>query len=139
MNILEIIERKAGVLKDDECWETSHRSASTGYCRVKQQRLHRVAYEAHHAEPIPDGMMVCHTCDNRRCFNPAHLFLGSAKNNHDDCVAKGRFFFTSRPRQYDYSLIHQLHTNGLTIQQIATEIGADWSTVERVIKEQLPP
>ena len=137
MNILEIIERKAGVLRDDECWETSHRSASHGYCRVKQLRLHRVAYEAHYAEPIPDGMMVCHKCDNRRCFNPAHLFLGTAKDNHADCVTKGRFDHVQRPRQYDYSQIRQLSDDGFTIAQIASFIGAHWTTVERVVKNQL--
>lgn len=40
--------------------------------------------------PIPNGMYVLHSCDNKKCYNVDHLFLGSAKDNHDDAVRKGR-------------------------------------------------
>lgn len=56
----------------------------------KQQMAHRAAWEFWRG-PIPAGMIVCHRCDNRRCINPDHLFIGTTQDNVDDKMAKGRF------------------------------------------------
>lgn len=50
---------------------------------------HRVSWEIHNG-PIPDGLFVCHHCDVRHCVRPDHLFLGTAKDNVADMIAKGR-------------------------------------------------
>jgi hypothetical protein len=50
----------------------------------------RVIYEMWHAVRIPDGMLVCHYCDNPPCCNPLHLWIGSLNDNRQDCVRKGR-------------------------------------------------
>ena len=57
--------------------------------RCKKVRAHRFSWEFHRG-PIPDGMMVCHTCDNRKCCNPDHIFLGDGLANMQDMVNKGR-------------------------------------------------
>lgn len=53
-------------------------------------RAHRVAWEVHNGLEIPPGMCVLHRCDNPPCINPAHLFLGTLKDNSQDMKAKGR-------------------------------------------------
>jgi hypothetical protein len=52
-------------------------------------RSHRFAYELEHG-PIPDGLFVLHRCDNRKCCNPKHLFIGTQADNMHDMDAKGR-------------------------------------------------
>lgn len=61
---------------------------ATGPVRV-QVLTHRYSWELANG-PIPDGMQVCHRCDNPRCVRPAHLFLGTHAHNHRDLDAKKR-------------------------------------------------
>jgi len=51
---------------------------------------HRLAWELHNHE-IPKGVQVLHKCDNRKCINPAHLCIGSQKDNTQDAISKGRY------------------------------------------------
>jgi hypothetical protein len=58
--------------------------------RLKKSMLaHRVAWEQAFGA-IPPGTCILHKCDNRACINPEHLFLGTRKDNAEDCVRKGR-------------------------------------------------
>lgn len=78
----------------DDCWNWKAKAKSGhGYGIFNlgdhQSNAHRVSWMLSNG-PIPDGLFVCHKCDNPRCCNPNHLFLGTPKDNTDDMNRKGR-------------------------------------------------
>ena len=78
----------------DECWEWKGARVKGGYGNRgigggRSALTHRLAYEWVYG-PIPAGMHVLHRCDNPPCCNPAHLFLGTERDNALDKCRKGR-------------------------------------------------
>jgi len=93
--------------------------------------VHRVAYEEY-VEQIPSGMCVCHRCDNPKCINPEHLFLGTNKENTHDKINKGRENYSpvrgeksgqAKLTEKQVILIKQLYNYGITQKKIASEFG----------------
>lgn len=80
--------------EDTECIEWSKGTDRYGYGLVKyngkMRLVHRVAYEVYHGV-CPDGLHVLHSCDNPKCYNPAHLSLGTHLDNMRDRKAKGHY------------------------------------------------
>lgn len=83
------------------CWEWQGAVSGPGYGQTrffgKSFAAHRVSYEIAYGA-IKKGLFVCHKCDNRKCVNPNHFFLGTAKDNTLDMLSKGRHYSAGKPK-----------------------------------------
>lgn len=93
------------VAKGDDCWEWTgnrHPRRNVGVFRAdarKNEYAPRTSYRLN-VGPIPEGLYVCHHCDNPACVRPDHLFLGTQADNMRDMVEKGRHVSPFRQRTH---------------------------------------
>lgn len=92
-----------------ECWEWKRTPNGAGYGEFCHAGAHCFSFALHFG-PIPRGLCVLHKCDNPKCVNPNHLFLGTHKENAVDKVAKGR----DNPPRGEKHVCHKL-TDALVI------------------------
>jgi hypothetical protein len=98
----------------------------------KSMKASRAAWALFHG-PIPDGINVCHTCDNPICVNPDHLFLGTQADNMRDCSLKGRIP-SSKLNADKVRELWRLHATGLSWRKISKRLGVSERAVGMVLK-----
>jgi len=131
---------------DGACWEWTGSISKGGYGQFAyghedKRGAHRVAWMLS-VGPIPSGMAICHTCDNRRCVRPDHLWIGTIEDNIADMDRKGRRNSSPRHRgettpkaKLTESLVRHIRncrSAGMTCQSISELIGVNESTVNRI-------
>ena len=142
------------VVKADDCWQWTGARDKQGYGRLSPAvgvflRAHRFSWELHNG-PVPEGLLVCHRCDNPECTNPNHLFLGSPQDNMDDKVRKGRWKGCASERMSEIvrarkrpvkellganlSKVLALRNEGKTLTEIGAVFGCDKGSVRRVLE-----
>jgi hypothetical protein len=127
---------------DNGCWLWKAATVHNGYGAFglggKVYRAHRVAFELAHG-PIPNGLLILHKCDNRRCVRHDHLSAGTAKENTADMLAKGRETHGEQVwcAKITYEIaqaIRQERAEGqLTLSQLAVKYGTNTTSVFRIV------
>jgi hypothetical protein len=122
-------------------WQGSTDTAGYGQIHAGKEmlRVHRLAYELE-TGPIPDGLCVCHRCDNRRCCNPEHLFLGTQADNNADRDAKGRGVQRRGERHHAAKLtedqvrgIRAAYAQGAEQPELAQRYGVDSTNIGCIV------
>lgn len=141
---------------DDECWPwTAYRSKKGyGHIKVGGKRgsviaAHRVAYELKLGD-IPPGMLVCHSCDNPPCCNPAHLWVGTNDDNMADMARKGRARAGRQPNDEERARgvgngnakltdadVLSIRRDGRTQEAIARDYGVDRTLVGYIQRRKI--
>ena len=129
------------------CWEWVGKIERGGYARVRLENsrervlVHRLSWEMKNG-PIPEGMLILHKCDNRKCVNPDHLYVGTYQNNTDDMLERGRANKARGERHGRAKLtddqFHQLvsdyNAGGVTQKQLASKYGLHPIYVNKLLR-----
>lgn len=139
--LIERFKRRYVVNKETGCWEWQ-RTTLKGYGAISVdnvlQYAHRVSYELF-VGPIPDGALVCHRCDNRRCVNPEHLYAGDYIDNMRDAQERGQYFRERarnvRLKQATVDEIRELWATGqYTQRELAEKFGTAQGHISRLVR-----
>jgi hypothetical protein len=128
--------------KSDECWLWTGAVSHSGYgiigVQSKHVSTHRFSYHIAYGD-IPNGMVVCHSCDNKLCVNPDHLFAGTQKQNIEDAMRKMRHVHGEKvgiSKLTDKLVIairHEYRYCGFTQVQLAKKYNMSQSQISYVV------
>ena len=132
------LRERLSYVEKNGCWEYSGRKTTKdGYgvlvVNGKSCLAHRASYQEYVGD-IPDGMLVCHKCDNPPCIRPDHLFLGTNRDNTIDALAKGRRRGYSR-QKLTLPVVVAIEKSllaGMAPMQVAAKFGVHSSSIYRI-------
>lgn len=140
--MLKSFEKKA--IRREGCWDwNGSLKGKNGYGTIKSGKdenmmAHRFSWQVNFG-PIPEGLYVCHNCDNRRCTNPQHLFLGTHEDNLRDMISKNRNRGAVGERNIKAVLgnqkvleIRNLLNSGISIKDIAEKFDVAFNTIFKI-------
>jgi hypothetical protein len=100
MNVEDRFFKKVHRSGDGGCWLWTGRKDAKGYGRIAFDgitgRAHRLSFKIFNGS-LPLGKVICHSCDNPSCVNPAHLFVGTVSDNAVDSAQKHRNIMQTNP------------------------------------------
>ena len=129
------------------CWLWAGTINAGGYGYTSRGMAHRLSYKTFVGN-VPDDILVCHTCDVRACINPAHLWLGTHKDNSDDMMKKQRgAWHSKKPAHLSYwqdgnqnpssklnsQKAEEIRTSAASKTDLAAAYGVSVSTIARVL------
>ncbi len=134
------------VKKDEKCWEWLGSKTPNGYGTSRDGNetisAHRLSFELFNGK-IPIDLCVCHSCDNRSCVNPEHLWLGTTQDNTEDKMKKGRKadkrgekHHLAKLSEDDVFKIREMHVQGLKQCEIAKIYHVDNSSISNIIRKR---
>jgi len=122
---------------DSGCWEWTASTLPSGYGRFKfhdELYAHRFSFYIFKGD-LCEGMEICHTCDNPKCVNPAHLWQGSKTENMQDAATKGRTN-TVKLTPDDVRRIRSMRNLKYSIADIAKHFGITTTIVYDIINRR---
>lgn len=151
--LAERLESRLNKSAPNGCWEYMGTRMPRGYGQIGKGGKGTGNFYAHRAAwmcwrgPIPEGMDVCHKCDNPPCCNPDHLFIGTRSDNMRDCVKKGRFVVGDRLRgtanpntKLSEDQVREIRfiyaIGGASQSQLARQFGTGQNHVSRIIRRE---
>lgn len=127
------------------CWNWTEKLNHDGYAKIyyidRYLPAHRASYEIFVCK-VPRDKIVCHKCDNRKCINPDHLYIGTHKENRKDALDRNRVTFLTGEKHQNskYSDIQRQdmrnkYISGIPVRQICQEYNALYSTILYIVKK----
>ena len=127
---------------DNDCWIWKGTKQKNGYGRIKVDGksllAHRLSYELNMSK-IPNGLWVLHKCDNPKCVNPNHLFLGNRSDNMKDAFKKGRMIWGGQNKKFtikEIDYIKNLKGKNVSNRKIGDLMNVSHSTINDIINNR---